>query len=73
MVDLIPVHCFTNLDDFRQEKWPDTMTCRPLVGDSVSADSGKRLKIVRITHMPGRHRSGISSHGPYLKLELHRS
>jgi len=56
---VIHVVCRTNLDEYRKEKWPEVLYCRPMIGEKVIAVSGKRLKIVGITH-------GID----YLEIEL---
>jgi len=77
------VRCRTNLDNYKQEHWPEEVCCRPMVGDSVVSESGKRLRIVGITHgletvensFLGRHHGG-SVHMikvPILLLELHKS
>lgn len=59
------VRCRTNLDNYHREEWPTEMCCRPIKGDSVSAKSGKKLKIVQVTHMYEGERD------PYLEIELH--
>ena len=55
--------CFTNLDLYKKEEWPNKMWS-PAVGEMVESKSGAILKIVRITHC-------IEKNEPYLKVELH--
>lgn len=70
----IPVKCSTNLDDFTGEKWPRLMACRPQVGDSVAAASGKTLKVVRIIHgeraVKGSDGQNTGAYEPYVEVEL---
>lgn len=61
--------CFTNLDDFKREDWPDEFAFPPRVGDYVESRSGKRLKVVSIMHSGGY--TGPSSR-PLVVVELHR-
>lgn len=73
----IPVQCFTNLDGYERERWPQTMACRPQLGDAVESVSGKVLKVVRVTHAVTALRdaaTGIAVGGfaPCLKVELHK-
>jgi len=63
---MILIHCSTNLDDYKIEKWPNKMCCRPNEGDIVRAKSGKILRIDRITHAM-QHSTGT----PILEIELH--
>lgn len=50
---MIPVSCHTNLD-LRNERWPDELPCRPMVGDLIESAtewSGKfrlSLKVVAV-------------------------
>jgi hypothetical protein len=47
---MIKVRCRTNLDEFKREDWPQTMVCRPIVGDRVESKDGRQLRVVGITH-----------------------
>lgn len=54
-VDMINVRCRTNLDGFDTTRWPNEISCRPMVGDSIYSitNDGKgrrKLKIVSIAH-----------------------
>ena len=46
----IPIRCRTNLDEFRNERWPREVLVRPMVGDRIRSESGKELVIYSITH-----------------------
>lgn len=52
--------CFTNIDNYRFEKWPDELPIAPVIGDYIEAESGRVLQVVARTHT--KH---------YLKIELH--
>jgi hypothetical protein len=58
---MISVICHTNLDDYKTLNWPIELCCRPQVGDYISSESGKTLKIITITHFT-----------TFLKLELYK-
>ena len=63
---MIKVRCHTNLDSHQMESWPRELSCKPAIGESMRAHSGKRLTIVDICH----------SHddvGPYLYIELYHN
>ena len=47
---MIKVQCRTNLDEYRQEEWPDSFAAPPSIGEHVQTKSGKWLRIVGITH-----------------------
>ena len=68
---MIMVTCFTNLDDFRGERWPTRLTCKPVVGEKVRARSGKQLTIVAITHVE-RFNDTLGETENYLEIELHK-
>lgn len=60
-------YCFTNLDDYRQVKWPNRFVAVPRVGECVeSMDKGCYLKVGRVTH-------AVNSSGPYIRVELHKT
>lgn len=60
---MIKVSCRTNLDDYKQEVWPNFMY-NPQKGDKVESQSGKKLEICQITHC--QDIGGFQ----YLKIEL---
>lgn len=64
---MIPCICFTNLDEFAREQWPNFVACRPIVGDKVESSSGKQLKVCAITHSMSQGKNF-----PVLRIELHR-
>lgn len=69
---MIPAACFTNLDDYKHEKWPTTFPAVPHRGQRVQAESGKTLKIVNITWVAvAAH--GDTSQRTYMRVELHRT
>lgn len=52
---MVKVTCRTNLDDYRGVNWPTEMACRPVIGDRVRDQEGKReLKVCSITHGSSR-------------------
>lgn len=68
----IPCECFTNLDDYRFERWPNLLACRPKLGDYVEAmTSSKRLRVVAITHTMNAC-SQDGSPAPCICIELHK-
>ncbi len=46
---MVKVHCFTNLDDFKRQEWPNNLVAVPRVGDHVEAKSRMCLRIAAIT------------------------
>lgn len=72
---MISVSCSTNIDKFKNERWPTTMCCRPQLGDEVASFNGVRLTVVNIVHAEYRNDGasrGLSSRsGPYLAIDLH--
>lgn len=59
IMKLIKVRCHTNLDEGRQEQWP-THIYNPKIGDFVRAKSGKRMRIIGITHLYNDTSLGLS-------------
>jgi hypothetical protein len=47
---MIPVYCWTNIDKYRNEKWPVFFVSTPRIGEKVKSEAGARLTIVGITH-----------------------
>ena len=62
------IKCVTNLDEYQYEKWPDQFISVPNINDRIRAESGKQLKVVRITH--GQFKDG--GRRPYIEIELHK-
>ena len=75
---MMKVHCFTYLDEFKQERWPSELAARPLVGDWVESNSGAKLKVISVTHSMKLNRQydentfGPPTFEPILKVELHK-
>ena len=69
MSDRIRVHCHTNLDDFKNEVWPEVFATPPRVGDYVTSKNGKWLRIVQITH---GYAAATTADPICLMIELHR-
>jgi hypothetical protein len=68
---MISIYCFTNIDDYQRKSWPESLACRPLVGDWMQSTDGLTLKVGRITHAI-RRVDAICVAEPYLRIELHR-
>ena len=47
---MIRGHCFTNMDRYKHERWPEEFAALPRVGDWVGAKSRTSLRVVAITH-----------------------
>jgi hypothetical protein len=72
---IMKVICKTNLDDYKQEKWPEEFCCRPMVGDKVRSKNGAQLHIVGITHAEydvSKYDHTPSTMRPILLIELHK-
>ena len=74
---MIPAHCHTNLDAYKNENWPTQFPVVPLIGHRVEAESGKTLVIVGVTWaqrdwagQAGRL-PGAAPRQMYLRIELH--
>lgn len=59
---LLRINCFTNLDEYKREEWPAGLPDVPQVGQSITARSGKRLRVVAVTWL----------FDGSLRVELHR-
>lgn len=68
----IRVSCFTNIDEYKQEAWPEKMICRPVVGDWVQSHSGKKLQIVAITHQQIFATHVLNNDVVFLNIELRK-
>jgi hypothetical protein len=66
--------CFTNLDEYRREHWPEVFVAVPRVGEVVRSQSGKILKVVRVTHymIEGKERNAWDEieKRPRIRVEL---
>lgn len=67
--NLIRGICHTNLDDYKQEKFPEYFVVVPRIGEHVQSENGKRLKVVSITHCWGKLYADATA---YIKVELHK-
>jgi hypothetical protein len=69
--------CFTNLDEYHRERWPEVFVAVPREGECVRAESGKILKVVRVTHymIEGREKNGWgeTERRSRIRVELHRT
>ena len=68
---MIPIRCFTNIDEMKRETWPTRMISAPREGDKVQSKSGKELYIVAITH-PFVDAGGDVIREAELRIELHK-
>lgn len=78
---IVQGHCKTNLDKFKHEKWPSVFSSNIREGDWVQSESGKCLRVVKITHMVAAidhelesgHRGypRPANQQPYIIVELH--
>lgn len=56
---------FTNLDMYKNEKWPTEFIGEPKIGSYVKSQSGKRLKVISITHC-----QSPTSKSVFIEIEL---
>lgn len=69
---------YTNLDNYAEMIWPGIFVAVPKIGSSIESNSGKRLKVVGITHcVIDRAQSAEAYMGklqrvpyPYVKIEV---
>lgn len=59
---MIKIICFSNLDEYKAQEWPDQLPAVPKVGQWLQAKSGKRLRIVNTTWL----------YSGELEVELHK-
>jgi len=59
---------YTNLDNYAKAIWPNTFIEIPKVGSSIESKSGKRLKVVSITHCVETETR--KDPYPYIKIEV---
>jgi hypothetical protein len=64
----VPVTCRTNDEQFKGERWPERLVCRPQRGDLVRSSGGKVLQVVAVTHEIRQ----TSRQEPGLEVELAR-
>lgn len=78
---MIEGFCFTNIDKYKEERWPREFVVLPRRGDRVEAKSGRTLRVADITHtvisvrdynLGDDHSTPIITKKPYVKIELHR-
>jgi hypothetical protein len=71
---MIKGYCFTNLDDYKKEDWPDKFCIEPQIDHKVRSKSGIVLYIAVITHCIADcdlYMMNIKKDEPYLRIELH--
>jgi len=69
----ITVECRTNLDDYKNEKWPTLFNCPPKIGNKVRSECGKELKIYGLTHdLQQKFEGPIRVLSPILIVELNK-
>lgn len=62
--------CRTALDSAKFEEWPTEFARVPMVGESVQAKSGRKLRVASVTH--SMYKLGDRDPGvPYVDVELH--
>lgn len=61
--------CVTNLDGYRNDRWPTLFDRAPNVGEYVQAASGKKLTVVNIIHS---QEVDSEEPVPYIIVELSR-
>ena len=71
---MINGYCRTNLDDYDREVWPEVFVSVPRVGECVQSQSGKILKVVRVTHCIREEEVGLMHRKmlPQIIVELHK-
>lgn len=73
---MIEAKCFTNLDEYKQEKWPKYFVALPKEKQRVQSKSGKILIIVGITHCIRNANPNFlnsnSNDQPYIEVELNK-
>jgi len=71
---MIRVHCRTNLDKYRNKRWPEEFVVPPQIGDFVESDSNDVLQIKEIIHKMSHSWSGanrsVKKCGPILEIYL---
>lgn len=70
---MINGYCSTNLE-YHMEEWPKVFVSVPRIGESVKSKSGKRLRVVGITHQTYTEEVGLSHHKlmPQIEVELNK-
>jgi hypothetical protein len=72
---MIEGYCFTNLDEYQKECWPEQFVAVPRIGDRVQSKSGRTLKVVGITHVVVKEGLDYGDHFaelvPRIRIELH--
>jgi hypothetical protein len=68
---VIKGYCFTNLDSYSREEWPEYFVAVPREGEWIKAKSGRILTVAKVTHeysvsVPG------GEPRPRIRVELHR-
>ena len=72
---MIRGYCFTNLDEYQREEWPQTFAAIPHIGDRREAKSKRSLRVIAVTHYVANVVTGLSAcpiEEPRIRVELHR-
>ena len=72
---MIKGYCFTNLDGFENESWPEEFVAIPREGERIESKNYKELKVVKITHTMREiaYNEGVRFRGdfePCIRIEL---
>ena len=71
---MIKGYCRTNLDNYRLENWPKSFVAVPREGDWVQSESGKILRVCKVTHKMTKVQnydgSSVRESEPEIEVEL---
>lgn len=42
---MVKIACFTNLDEYKKERWPKQLSAKPGIGERVTSERGRELKV----------------------------
>jgi hypothetical protein len=69
MMGIINGGCFTNMDGYEREYWPEKFVAVPKPGDRIMAKSRRELKVCGIIHCD-RWYNDAAAGTPYIIIEL---
>jgi len=73
MNNFIKVICYTNLDKYHNDAWPEWMI-NPKPGDKVQSNTGTILRICDITHLfDNQSLSAMAPQKAILRIELYEN
>lgn len=67
----VTISCCTNIDQFRQVRWPTTLSCVPAIGDRIEGFEWSSNKVAAILRVCGITHAFDRNQQPYLSIELH--